>query len=119
MKSALLLVFASLFIGTTFTSCYKQKATVAVVKVVDTNNQPIDNARVIIYGTGTQGDIVVNDTLFTKADGEAVFNLDYIYKPGQAGVAVLDVEVRKNGVETQGIIKVEQEQTTKEIIILN
>ncbi|MDB3906199.1 hypothetical protein N9355_01860 [Crocinitomicaceae bacterium] len=118
MKSSLLLTLGLIFIGSLFTSCYKQKETVAVIKVVDANNQPVGNARVIVYGTGALGSIVVNDTMFTNTTGEAMFNMDYIYKPGQAGVAVLDIEVSKSGVASQGIIKVEQENTTREIVRL-
>ena len=118
MKSTLLLTFAMIFVGSCFTSCYKQEDTVAVIKVVDANNQPIENVRVIIYGTGTMGTVVVNDTMFTNSSGESTFKMDYIYKPGQAGVAVLDIEVSKGGVTSQGIIKVEQEKTTRETVRL-
>lgn len=118
MKSTLLLLLALFFVGGTFTSCYKQKETVAVIKVIAGNNQSIENAQVIIYGTDTMGTIVVNDTLFTDTKGEAIFNLDYIYKPGQAGVAVLDIEVSRGGIITHGIIKVEQEQTSRETVRL-
>ena len=118
MKSTLPFTFALIFMGSTFTSCYKQKETVAVVGVVDANNQSIQNARVIIYGTGNQGTIVVNDTMFTNAMGEAVFNMDYIYQPGQAGVAVLDIDVTKSGVTAKGIIKIEQEETSRETVRL-
>ena len=118
MKSTILPSLAFIFIGSLFTSCYKQKETVAVIKVVDANNQSVNNARVIVYGTGTIGTIVVNDTVFTDAAGEALFKMDHIYKPGQAGVAVLDIEVSKSGLSSQGIIKVEQEETTRETVRL-
>jgi len=118
MKSSLLLTLVLIFIGSCFSSCYKQKETAAVIKVVDANNQPVENARVILYGTGTMGTIVVNDTMFTNASGEGTFKMDYIYKPGQAGVAVLDIEVSKSGITSEGIIKVEQEKTTREIVRL-
>jgi len=118
MKLKALLPLLLLAVGFTFTSCYKQKATVAVIKVVDINNTSISNARVIIYGTGTQGVSEVRDTLFTNTEGEAIFNLDNIYQPGQAGVAVLDILVAKDGASSQGIIKVEQEEITSEKVIL-
>lgn len=118
MKLKAITILVAVIVGFTFSSCYKQKDTVAVIKVVDQDNASISNARVIIYGTGTQGTSVVRDTLFTNGEGEANFDLNYIYQPGQAGVAVLDILVTKNGKTAQGIIKVEQEETTEETLRL-
>ncbi len=118
MKSILYLFLGVLFITLSSSSCGKQKATVAVIKVVDGNNQPVAGAKVILYGSGTQGTITVNDTLSTNSEGEAVFDMGYMYQPGQAGVGVLDILVTKDGAQAQGIIKIVQEETTRETIRL-
>lgn len=118
MKSILYITSTALFILFSSFSCGKQEATVAVVRVIDQNNQSIEGAQVIIYGSGTQGTVVVNDTLFTDAMGEAHFELSHLYQPGQAGVAVLDILATKGGVSAQGIIKVEQETTSRETVRL-
>ena len=99
-------------------SCYKKKDTIAIVKVVDSSGDDAYNARVILYGSGSLGDVVVRDTVFTNTKGEAEFNYNDIYQSGQAGVAVLDIQVTKGGLLSQGIIKVVQEETTREKVIL-
>lgn len=118
MKSTAYVTFLILLIATAFTSCYKKQATVAVIHVEDSNGSKVGNARVILYGSGNQGEVVLRDTLFTNSDGKALFNYDEVFQSGQAGVAVLDIEVTKNGATAYGIIKVEQEETSEEKVIL-
>jgi hypothetical protein len=52
----------------------------------------------------------------TNANGVAVFNFNDVYQLGQAGVAVLNIDVQKDALTGQGIIKVEQEVTSKETV---
>lgn len=118
MKNSTYVLFALLLIAGTVTSCYKKKDTVAVVHVVDVNGSDVSNARVVLYGTGSLGDVVLRDTAFTNSAGEAEFNFNEVYQSGQAGVAVLDIEVTKDGSLAQGIIKIVQEETTREKVIL-
>lgn len=94
------------------TGCYKKEDTVAIVKVVN------ENAQVIIYGSGNLGEVSLRDTTYTNVSGEALFNLNKTYQSGQAGVAVLDILVTKDGLTSQGIIKVEQEVTSKATVVV-
>jgi hypothetical protein len=50
--------------------------------------------------------------------GEAIFNFNEVYQLGQAGVAVLDIEVEKGLLTGQGIIKIEAETTSEQIIFI-
>ncbi len=118
MKNTTLALFAILLIAGTFSSCYKKKDTVAVIHVADASGANVYNAQVILYGSGSQGEVVLRDTAFTNASGEAQFNFNDVYQAGQAGVAVLDIEVTKGSAFAKGIIKIEQEETTREKVIL-
>ncbi|XOV66282.1 MAG: hypothetical protein ACFHU9_11650 [Fluviicola sp.] len=118
------IVFALLllFVGTISVSCRKKEDTIAKVLVRDANNQPVYNARVIVYGQSTTNQassVVLYDTAYTNSAGEATFNFNEVYQLGQAGVAVLNIDAEKGGLVGQGIIKVEQETTTEEVVFIN
>lgn len=119
MKSNILKFLVLFIILLSVTGCYKKEDTIAIVKVVNETGTSIANARVIIYGSGNLGEVTLRDTTLTNSSGEALFNLNETYQSGQAGVAVLDVEVTKDGLTSYGIIKVEQETTSREIVVLN
>ncbi len=118
------IVFALLllFVGTISVSCRKKQDTIAKIVVRDANNAPVYNARVIVYGQSTTNQassVVLYDTAMTSSAGEAIFNFNETYQLGQAGVAVLNIDVQKGGLVGQGIIKVEQETTTEEVVFIN
>lgn len=118
------MVFALLllFVGTISVSCRKKEDTIARIVVRDANNEPVYNARVIVFGQSTTNQassVVLYDTMMTNAAGEAIFNFNDVYQLGQAGVAVLNIDVEKGGLIGQGIIKVEQETTTEEVVFIN
>ncbi len=111
-----------LFVGTISVSCRKKEDTIAKILVRDANNQPVYNARVIVYGQSTTNQassVVLYDTAYTNSAGEAIFNFNEVYQLGQAGVAVLNIDAEKSGLIGQGIIKVEQETTTEEVVFIN
>ena len=109
-------IFAILvtFIGiSTLSSCKKESPTVAKIKVVDTSGAAFPNAMVRLYPTPTgqaPGAIIIDDTSYTKIDGYASFDYTDMFNLGQAGFAVLDVEVRSgDSLSGEGIIKIEEE----------
>ncbi|MDB3907304.1 hypothetical protein N9355_07515 [Crocinitomicaceae bacterium] len=111
-----------LFVGTISVSCRKKEDTIAKILVRDANNQPVYNARVIVYGQSTTNQassVTLYDTAYTNSAGEAIFNFNEVYQLGQAGVAVLNIDAEKSGLIGQGIIKVEQETTTEEVVFIN
>lgn len=103
-------------------SCRKELPTVAKIRVVDTSGAAFPNAMVRLYPTptvGVHGAIVLDDTMYTDVTGYATFDYTDFYNLGQAGVAVLDIEVRSgDSLYGKGIIKIEQEKTSQETVIL-
>lgn len=103
------------------TSCRKKKDTIANIRVLDSNSQPVEQCRVILYGQNTSGQpqvIAVFDTSYTNADGIATFNYNKIFQLGQAGVAVLDIDAKKGSLTGQGIIKIESEVVNEENVFV-
>lgn len=107
-------------VSVVFSSCYKKKDTIAVITVVDGSEAPVAGAEVTLdwyvadsLGSEPREDLI--QTATTDGSGKASFNYNELYKSGQAGVFVLDVIV--NG-ETVGIIKVEEETTSEETVIV-
>lgn len=122
MKTRIIL-FGLLFllVGTISSSCRKKKETVAKIIVKRTNNDPVGGATVVLYGESTtgQGNVALYDTALTNSAGEAIFNFDDVYQLGQAGVAVLNIDVQRGSLSGHGIIKVEEETTTTETVYTN
>jgi hypothetical protein len=116
--SFIMLVFMAVSVA--FSSCYKKKDTIAVVTVVDASENPVAGAEVLLTyvddSVGVDGQREnLEQTATTDGSGKASFNYNELYKSGQAGVFVLDVVV--NG-STIGIIKIEEETTSEETVIL-
>ncbi|NVK66000.1 MAG: hypothetical protein HWE22_15525 [Flavobacteriales bacterium] len=104
-----------------FVGCRKKQDTIAEITVLDASNQAVSGARVVIYGQSTTNqpaNVVLYDTTETNSSGVAVFNFNDVYQLGQAGVAVLNIDVQKDQLTGQGIIKVEQEVTSKETVFV-
>ena len=119
MKLALLslLVITSI----SFSSCRKKIDTTANIYVRDETNALIDGAMVILYGENTTGlpsQIVVFDTAYTNANGVSFIDYNYLFKPGQAGVAVLNIKVEKEDKYGIGIIKIEEEKVNEETVFI-
>lgn len=103
----------------TLVGCRKKEDTIAEITVRDASNQAVAGARVVIYGQSTTNqpaNVVLYDTTETNSAGVATFNFNDVYQLGQAGVAVLNIDVQKNALTGQGIIKVEQEVTSTETV---
>ena len=125
MKKALFILVA-IAAAQTFTSCRKQKDTIAHIYVRDETDNPVNDATVILYGTSTGNPVGSNqpgfgnyvDTLQTSSSCLAVFNLSKIYQAGQAGAAILDVKAYKLNRLGTGLIKIEPETISEQSIII-
>lgn len=111
------------FIGlSTFTSCRKEQPTVAKIRVVDTSGAVFPNAMVRLFPTPTiqeHGAILIDDTLWTDADGYSIFDYTDMFNLGQAGFTVLDIEVRSGDtLYGEGIIKIVEETISEETVII-
>jgi hypothetical protein len=99
------------------TSCRKEKDTNAVVTVVDASENPVSGVAVRLYIQSASGPVRegIDVTETTNSSGVASFNFNDLYELGQAGFAVLDIDV-KNGAST-GIIKIEEETDNEQTIV--
>jgi len=118
-------LFIFLFVGALgvalSSGCRKKQDTLAVITVLNTNNEPVEGAEVVLYGQSTinqPANVVLYDTSMTNVSGEALFDFNDVYQLGQAGVAVLNIEAYKDGAEGTGIIKIEQETTSEETVFI-
>lgn len=122
IAKAALLMMAVAFVALGTFSCRKEAPTVAKIKVVDTSGAAFVNAMVRLYPSPTideHGAIIVDDTMFTGTDGYATFDYTDMFNLGQAGFAVLDIEVRSGDTMAgSGLIKVVPEETSEEKVII-
>ena len=110
--SSIIISFSSL------NSCYKSDQTIAIIRVLDNNtNNPIENISVRLFFDDSNGgsipeiDIIKN----TLSNGNASFDFSDGYRDGQAGFAVLDIEV--DGVFV-GVINIVEMTTTEKVIYI-
>ena len=99
-------------------SCYKPKSTIATITVLnDSNNSPVSGATVRLFYDDPTGvnTSIINEQNTTSDEGVVNFDFSDYYKDGQAGFAVLDIEVNNVFV---GVIQVEERATTEKTIYL-
>jgi hypothetical protein len=120
-KTGIVFLFGTL-ISISLFSCRKEGDTIARIRVIDTSGTAFPGAMVRLYPTPTviqHGAITIDDTLYTDIDGYAIFDYTDMYNLGQAGFAVLDIEVTSGDTLVgEGIIKIEDEKTTEETVII-
>lgn len=106
-----------------FTSCRKEKTTLAKIKVVNELNEVQDNAMVRLWPNPDPvlNQIVVDDTSFTDSKGLSYFNYSDEFNLGTAGFRVLEIEVEtEDGLSRgSGIIKIVEEETTEVTVVVN
>tara|TARA_B100001939_G_scaffold58277_1_gene47410 strand:+ start:2283 stop:2663 length:381 start_codon:yes stop_codon:yes gene_type:complete len=107
-----------LFVIIGIQSCYKPKSTIATITVLnDSNNSPVSGATVRLFYEDPTG---VNTSIIdvqneTTAEGIVNFDFSEYYKDGQAGFAVLDIEVNNTFV---GVVQIEERTTTEKTVYL-
>jgi hypothetical protein len=117
-------IFAVVFIATlgmSILSCKKEKETVASITIVNESGAVVPGATVRLYGKPSPNSENLNPIRFdtlgtTNGSGKVTFNFSEFYKKGQAGFAVLDIQVCKGTLAGSGIIKIEEETTNEETI---
>ena len=114
-----LFIYMSLFISSNlFWSCYKQEKTIAIITVLDNNtNSPLENVNVRLFYDNFNGTNVpiIDEEKTTSSNGSATFDFSDNYQDGQAGFAVLDIEI--NDVY-MGVINIVEMSTTEKVIFI-
>ena len=108
-------------------SCYEVEETIANITVVRIDavgeEIPVDEAEVRLFALGSLDEDFVGEprfdtTLVTSDEGFVSFNFSDWYVGGQAGFAVLDIEVTKGALTGSGLIKIEEMETNSETVIV-
>lgn len=103
------------------TSCNKEEPTVGVVRVTDLQGLPVAGATVKLFADPTfpLGDPNrLDKETVTDADGVASFDYSDFYEQGQSGFAVLDILATKDTLIGEGIIKIVEEETRRETVVM-
>jgi len=113
MKRLSIILFSLIAILFSFSTCYKKKDTIARITVVDSGGVPVGGASVkLYYDNGAEAPREnLEQTNSTDAQGMATFNYNDLFKSGQAGFAILDIDVDAN--IKVGIVRIEEEETTE------
>ena len=111
------LILLSIFLGLALQSCFKIEETIASVTVLNSAGTPVPGAEVRLFKFGT-GETRFDPIQFTNGSGIASFNFSYSYESGQSGFAVLEIEVMKGSLLGSGIIKIEEQETSEESVLI-
>lgn len=102
-------------------SCTKEKPTKALITVKMEDGTPVPEAYVKLYADPQfpLGDPNrLTKELYTDGGGLATFDYSEFYEQGQSGFAVLDILCTYDTLVGEGIIKIEEEKTNEETVII-
>lgn len=116
---AALLLF---ILGAGLGACNKEKDTKATITVLDSTGAVVPGAYVKLFANPVsplQADFSrLTKEGTTSSDGKVTFDYSEFYKRGQAGFAVLDILAQKDSLSGEGIIRIEEEQTNEESVVV-
>lgn len=121
LRSTLTRVLAIVLLATGFASCNEEEPTVAVIIVKDQSGAPMPGAYVKLFANPSYplGDPTrLNKEATADGSGRAEFDYSDFYEQGQSGFAVLDIISTRDTLLGEGIIKIVEEETTEETVIL-
>lgn len=119
------LAFAALSMVILMSSCGEKGDTIARVKVVKASDgtTPVVGATVRLFADDQGDPELIRDGIekegTTNGQGEALFNYNDLFKNGQAGLFVLQAEITKDIYMSEGIVKVEEHETSEATIEIN
>jgi hypothetical protein len=121
VKTRIILVLMVILSTVTF-SCRKETPTVAIITVVDVNGEVFPNATVRLFPVPTIASnptIIIDNEVLSDVSGAATFDYTDKYNLGQAGFAILNIQVSDGQtLFGEGIIKVEAEKYSYETIVI-
>jgi len=117
LSKALVLALCAVVVS----ACNKEKPTKAVIIVKDQAGAVVPGVAVRLFANPSfpLGDPTrLNLEGVTTASGRVEFDYTDFYKQGQAGFAVLDILAIKDSLAGAGIIKILEEETNEETVVL-
>lgn len=119
---AILAAVLLFILGAGLGSCNKEKDTKATITVLDSTGAVKAYAYVKLFANPTtplQADFSrLTKEGYTGSDGKVTFDYSEFYKRGQAGFAVLDIIAQVDSLTGEGIIRIEEEQTNEETVVV-
>ena len=110
------------FLLITMSSCYKAKQTTLSVQVRTNSGVAVIGASVTVKGVPPENldgnALLIDYEEATNGSGIAFFHLDDIYKPGQSGVAIVEVKVQKSGLTAEEIVDLVEENDNRVDLVL-
>jgi hypothetical protein len=110
------------FLIMTLSSCYKTSPTSLRVEVKTELGSAVAGAIVEVKGVppeNVDGNLIIVDyEEATNGNGIAFFNLDDIYKPGQSGVAIVEVKAQKLGLVAEETVNLIEEIDNRVDLVL-
>jgi len=102
-------------------ACNKEKPTTVIITVKDASGEPVPEAYVRLFANPIPAQDDASRLMkeaMTTGDGKAEFDYTSFYEQGQAGFAVLDILTFKDSTYAEGIIKVLEEETNEQTLIM-
>lgn len=121
LRRTLTRALAIVLLAPAFAACNEEEPTVAVIIVKDQSGAPMPGAYVKLfanpaYPLGDPSRLTKEAT--ADGSGRAEFDYSEFYEQGQSGFAVLDIISTRDTLLGEGIIKIVEEETTEETVIL-
>ena len=121
LRSALTSALVLAAVAVLAPSCTKEKPTTAIIKVMREDGTVVPDAYVKLFADPQfpLGDPSrLNKEKYSDGRGEAEFDYSDFYEQGQSGFAVLDIICTFDTLVGEGIIKIEEEETNRETVII-
>jgi len=103
-------------------ACNKEKPTTVVITVKNANGSLAPGVAVRLFANPTvplKPDLTrLLQEATTKSNGTVEFDYSGLFEQGQAGFAVLDILAEKDTMYAEGIIKILEEETNEQTLIL-
>jgi len=112
---------AIVLLATVFAACNKEEPTTAVIIVKNQAGEPVPGAYVKLFANPAYplGDPSrLTKEANTDGGGYATFDYSDFYEQGQSGFAVLDIICTSDTLLGEGIIKIVEEETSEETVII-
>ena len=110
------------------TSCNREEDTIAEVTVVTEAGTRVAGAEVRLFGQSTEdnvevGDVRIDETGFTAANGIVSFDFTDLYVPGQSGFAILNIEITREFPDStlffEGLMEIVEEETNRRTFVID